>query len=72
MQTIREAQTRQKKYFDAAHPAPNYKVGDFVLLNNARRNTRNGDKLCPRWSTKPYAIEEVMAKGVSVSREESI
>ena len=53
MQTIGKTQARQKQYFDTAHAAPNYKVGNFVLLNNARRNTRKGDKLCPRWSTKP-------------------
>jgi len=54
----------RKKYFNAAHAAPNYKVGDFLLLNNARRNTQKGEIICPRWSTKPYAIEEVMAKSV--------
>ena len=70
-QTIREAQAKQKTNFDAARATPKYKVGDRVLLNNARRSTRKGVKLFTHWSTKPYAAEEVMAKVYFVSREES-
>ena len=46
-QTIGEALARQKKYFDAAYAAPNYKVRELVLLSNARRNTRKRDTLSP-------------------------
>lgn len=55
---IESAQVKQKEYFDKAHQTPTYKVGDLVLLNNARRNQRKGDKLAPRW-TGPHEIIEV-------------
>ena len=41
---------------------PCYKVGDKVLLNNARRKQWLGDKLTPRW-TGPYVIGEIRARG---------
>ena len=34
---IEEAQSTHKKYYDAKHLPPCYKVVDKVLLNNARR-----------------------------------
>ena len=34
---IEEAQSTHKKYYDTKHLPPFYKVGDKVLLNNARR-----------------------------------
>ena len=60
---IEEAQSTHKKYYDAKHLPPRYKVGDKVLLNNARRKQRLGDKLTPRW-TEPYVIGEIPAKGI--------
>ena len=59
---IEEAKSTHKKYYDAKHLPPCYKVGDKVLLNNARRKQRLGDKLTPRW-TGPYVTGEIRAKG---------
>ena len=59
---IEEAQSTHKKYYDAKYLPPCYKVGDKVLVNNARRKQRLGDKLTSRW-TGPYVIGEICAKG---------
>ena len=59
---IEEAQSTHKKYYDAKHLPSCYKVGDKVLLNNAWRKQRLGDKLTPRW-TGSYVIGEIRAKG---------
>ena len=58
---------KQKGYFDAKHAAPINVVGLQVLLNNAHRNNRKGDKLAPRW-VGPYTIEEVRLKGTYTGR----
>ena len=47
---IEEAQSIHKKYSDAKDLPPCYKVGDKVLLNNARHKQRLGNKLTPRWT----------------------
>ena len=57
---IEEAQSTHKKYYDAKHLPPCYKVGDKVLLNNARRKHWLGDKFTPRW-TGPYVLGEIRA-----------
>ena len=60
--SIESSQQSQKKYFDARHQPPTYEVGDMVLLNNARRAQRKGDKLVPRL-IGPFEISEVRQKG---------
>ncbi len=60
--TIESEQVKHKKYFDLKHQPPTYTVGQLVLVNNARRNQRKGDKLAPRW-TGPYEILEKKKKG---------
>ena len=56
--TIGRAQAKQKKYYDAAHEAPKYKVGDLVLLNNARRQTRKGVSLHLAGPPKPMQLRK--------------
>ena len=53
--TNQAAQKTHKKYYDQAHQPPSYNIGSLVLLNNARRAQRKGDKLAPRW-TGPHKI----------------
>ena len=60
---IQSAQKVHKHYYDQKHAPPAYCVGDLVLLNNARRQQRKGDKLAPRW-TGPHEISEIRDKGV--------
>ena len=60
---IKKAQSTHKKYYDAKHLPPCYKVGDKVLLSNSQRKQRLGDKLTPRWAG-PYVIGEIRAKGI--------
>ena len=62
-ESIKNAQAKQKLYFDKSHAPPAYQVGDLVLINNARRNARKGDKLARRW-TGPHEIETISASGV--------
>ena len=62
-ENFKAAQDKQKKYYDQKHAPPAYTVDDFVLLNNARRQQRKGDKLAPRW-TGPHEIVEVRDSGV--------
>lgn len=61
-QNITNAQAKQKEYFDKAHQPPTYAVGDMVLVNNAKRAARKGEKLTPRW-TGPHKIVSVTEKG---------
>lgn len=61
--SIADSQKKSKVYYDAKHAPVEYEVGDEVLINNARRNARKGDKLTPRW-LGPYSITEVRPKGV--------
>ena len=65
---INEAQTAHKKYLDAAHEPPLYRIGDLVLVNNSRRNSRKRDKLVPRWSSTTFAISEVRPKGLYIAQ----
>ena len=64
LENIEEAQTRQKRYYDAKHSKDKscYKVGALVLVKNARKLTRKGSKLEPNW-TGPYQIAEVVGRG---------
>ena len=59
---ITDAQAEYKKYFDANHQPPAYKIGDLVLVSNARRAQRKGDKLAPFWR-RPHVITEIRCKG---------
>lgn len=61
-QNILCAQQQQKKYFDARHTGPSYKIGDQVLVKNMRRLQRCGGKLEPRWSG-PFTITEIVKSG---------
>jgi hypothetical protein len=49
-QNLGKAQQRQKKRYDLKHRGCLFKVGERVWKYNARRDTRKGDKLTPRWA----------------------
>lgn len=55
---IQWAQKGYKTYFDKKHAAPDYAVGDMVLLNNAHQQQRKWDKLAQCW-TGPFETEEI-------------
>ena len=47
---IEASQTKQKVYFDAAHAPSKYCIGDLVLINDGRRQQRQGVKAKVEWS----------------------
>jgi hypothetical protein len=59
---IRASQDNQKKQYDLKHAGCVFAIGDKVLKQNTRKNTRKGDKLEHRW-TGPYEIAEACGKG---------
>ena len=64
---IEASQAKQKVYFDAAHAPPKYCIGDLVLVNDARRQQRQGGggdsgELKPKWSG-PHRILKINNKG---------
>ena len=55
-QEIKQAQSKQKHYFDRRKRAnPSIEVGTLVLLKNVKRINRMGDKLQRKWIGQ-YAI----------------
>lgn len=59
---IKESQKSQKKYHDKKIKRTDIKVGDNVLVHNARKTTRKGGKLSKNWNG-PYVVENVLGKG---------
>ena len=61
---IRNAQKKQKFYYDHKHCKPGcFDIGSKVLLKDFSRKKRKGGKLDSRW-TGPYIIEKNIGKGI--------
>jgi hypothetical protein len=52
---IVKEQQKQKEKYDEQHTAPNYKIGDRVLVFNKRAADRKGDKLKRSWDG-PFTV----------------
>lgn len=63
LENLCKAQQKQKKQYDIKHQGTFYDVEDLVLKYDRRRETRQGDKLQPRY-TGPFQIAECCGKGV--------
>lgn len=59
MAKIKLSQERMKKYHRQRNAAPEYAIGDKVLLRNKKRDDRKGNKLETTWSSTVYTIESV-------------
>ena len=53
---------RNSKYHAKRNAAPEYSVGDEVLLRNKRGDDRKGNKLETTWSTTVYEVETVKGR----------
>lgn len=59
---IKESQERMKKYHRKRNAAPEFSVGDQVLLRNKKRDDRKGNKLETTWSSAVYTVDIVKGR----------
>ena len=68
-QNIKEAQRRQKTYYDRNHGAAScFSVGSVVLKRDFTRKKRRGGKLDYRW-VGPYVVSATLGKGLFSLKE---
>lgn len=62
MEKIKKAQENMIRLHHRRNSAPEFKVGDKVLLRNKKRDDRKGGKLETTWSATVYRIEIVKGR----------
>ena len=72
MSKIKESQERMVRYHERRNQgAPEFSVGDKVLLRNKKRDDRKGGGMSTTWSKKIYTIAVKKGKSVYMLEDES-
>jgi hypothetical protein len=69
---IKEAQERMVKYHRSRNSAPEFKVGDKVLMRNKKRDDRKGNKMESTWNTKVYSISAVRGRSTFLLEHDGV